>query len=234
MGPPAVISPHVLPPLSSTGDNPDVIGKQISEERRIHEQLQSSDALQSEDAFRRDQKVDSVASINKLKLKPHSISRLHIPLCRMVSMPMVRPALQCDLTKLENDFVNGYRDGASVFYVSLTNEEGNQEMVSDADKLLWGPIWNEKNDHFNAYLNATPGLEKFQNSKFFVCDGNHRLLAWKSYISKNFKDNKDWHVAVDSIILDTKGQIGEAMLAMHDINKYVLLLIFLVYFSCFP
>jgi len=34
----------------------------------------------SEDDFRRSQKVNSVASITPLRLKPHSISRLRIPL----------------------------------------------------------------------------------------------------------------------------------------------------------
>jgi len=95
----------------------------------------------------------------------------------------------------------------------------------DADKESWGLLWNAKNDVFNAYLNATPGLEHLQSSMFFVCDGNHRLLAWKSYISKNYRDNEKWHVAMDSIVLDTKGRIGLAIHAMHDINKYVPFLI---------
>jgi len=135
-----------------------------------------------------------------------------IPLCHMVAMPMVRLALQCDLTKLENEFVNKYRDGFVIFYVFVTNEQGDQEQVSNANKELWGPLWNEKNDVFNAYLNSTPNLEHLQSSKFFICNDNHQLLAWKSYISKNYKDEEKWHVAVDSIILDTKGRIGLAMM----------------------
>jgi hypothetical protein len=80
-------------------------------------------------------------------------------------------------------------------------------------------MWNAENDLFNAKLNATPGLERFQDSKFFVCDGNHRLLAWSSYISKHHGHDRDWHISVDSIILETKGRIGDVMHAMHDINK---------------
>jgi hypothetical protein len=165
----------------------------------------------SEDALRRAQKVNSVASITNLRLKPHSISRLRIPLCRLAQMPMVRPALQCDLTKLEQEFVHGYRDGSCVFYVSLTNEQGETEMVSDAEKEEWGPMWNEENDIFNSIVSETPRLQHLGRSKFFVCDGNHRLLAWISYIKKQHENDRDWHISVDSIILETKGRIGDVM-----------------------
>jgi len=69
-----------------------------------------------------------------------------IPLCRMVVIPLIRPALQCDLTRLENKFVNGYKDGSTVFYMSITNEQGKEEQLSNASKELWGPLWNEKNN----------------------------------------------------------------------------------------
>lgn len=143
---------------------------------------ETGDDFESEEAFRRAEKLNSVASIADLRLKPHSISRLRIPLCRLAHMPMVRPALQCDLTKLEQDFVHGYRDGSNVFYVSVTNEQGQTKMVTDAEKEAWGTLWNEENDAFNAMLMATPGLQDLVGSKFFVCDGNHRLLAWTSNI----------------------------------------------------
>jgi len=80
--------------------------------------------------------------------------------------------------------------------MSLTNEKGKEEQVSDVDKESWGPLWNEINDAFNAYLNVTPSLEHLQGSKFFVCDDNHRLQAWRSYISKNYNDKRDWHVMI--------------------------------------
>ncbi len=77
-----------------------------------------------EDELRRLQKVDSVATIASLRMKPDELFRLRIPLCRLVAMPMVRPTLSCDLVKLEQEFVNGYLDGAAVFYVTTTNEAG--------------------------------------------------------------------------------------------------------------
>jgi len=170
----------------------------------------------SEDSLRKSQKVNSVASITSLRMKPHAISRLRIPLCRLVQMPMVRPALKCDLIKLEQQYVHGYLEGSSVFYVSITNEQGEEELVTDNDKASWGPNWIEENDVFNALLRVTPELQHLQNSKFFVCDGNHRLLAWSSYIAHHHPADRDWHVSVDAIILETKGRIGSVM---HDINK---------------
>ena len=61
-------------------------------------------------------------------------------------MPMVRPTLESDLSKLEQEFVHGYRDGASVFYVSITDEDGKSREVTSEDKEKWGPLWKSKND----------------------------------------------------------------------------------------
>ena len=55
-------------------------------------------------------------------------------------MPMVRPILACDITKLEQEFARGYCDGAAVFYVSTTNEEGESEEFSDEEMSKWDPI----------------------------------------------------------------------------------------------
>ena len=88
-------------------------------------------------------------------------------------MPMVRPTLQSDLIKLEQEFVHGYRDGASVFYVTMTDEHGRSQEVTAVDKERWRPIWNAANDAFTAYLLSVPELSGFQNLMFFVCDGNH-------------------------------------------------------------
>jgi len=76
----------------------------------------------SKDYFWRAQKVNSIASIATLRMKPHSISPLEIPLCRLVVMPMVRPALQSNIARLLEDFVIGYKEGFAVFYILVINE----------------------------------------------------------------------------------------------------------------
>ena len=172
-----------------------------------------------EDDIRTRQKLNSVATISRLRVQPLSSSRFPIPLCRMLAMPMVRPTLPSDLAKLEQEFVHGYREGASVFYVTITNEEGKTHEVTDADKASWGPIWSAKNEQFNSFLLSVPELAGFTNLMFFVCDGNHRRQAWLNHIEKLHKTEEAWHFCVDSILLDTKGKIGVVIQVMHNINK---------------
>ena len=75
-----------------------------------------------EDDIRRAQTVDTVAGIEALRMTPHELSRMKIPLCRLVPMLMVRPTLASDLIQLEQQFVHGYEEGARVFYVSMAHE----------------------------------------------------------------------------------------------------------------
>ena len=140
----------------------------------------------------------------------------------MVAMPMVRQCLASDLTKLEQEFVHGYRDGSAVFYVSNTNEQGELREVTQEDLALWGPLWRQRNEQFNRYLQEMPALRQFTNSMFLVCtphSGNHRRVAWMNHINRLHNDDITWHYFVDSIILDTKGRIGAVMQVMHDINN---------------
>ena len=172
-----------------------------------------------EDAIRSRQKLNSVATIASLRVQPLSCSRFPIPLCRMLPMPMVRPTLESDLSKLEQEFVHGYRDGASVFYVSITDEDGKCREVTSEDKEKWDPLWKSKNEEFNKHLSSVPELSGFTNMMFFVCDGNHRLQAWLNHIDRLHKCDPAWHYMVDSILLNTVGKIGVVMQVMHDINK---------------
>ena len=172
-----------------------------------------------EDDIRTRQKLNSVATISRLRVQPLSSSRFPIPLCRMLAMPMVRPTLPNDLAKLEQEFVHGYREGASVFYVTITNEEGKTHEVTEADNASWGPIWSAKNEQFNSFPLSVPELAVFTNLMFFVCDGNHRRQAWLNHIQRLHKTEEAWHCSVDSILLDTKGKIGVVMQVMHNINK---------------
>ena len=172
-----------------------------------------------EDDIRTRHKLNSVSTISQLRVQPLSSSRFPIPLCRMLAMPMVRPTLPSDLAKLEQEFVHGYREGASVFYVTLTDEQGKTHEVTADDKASWGPIWSAKNEEFNAFLLSVPELASCANLMFFVCDGNHRRQAWLNHIERLHKMDEAWHFMVDSILLDTKGKIGVVMQVMHNINK---------------
>lgn len=89
------------------------------------------------DELRRLQKVDSVATIASLRMKPEKHSRLCILLCRLVAMLIVRTTLSSDIQKLEQEFAHGYCDGATVFYVSTTKEARESSQFTDHEVNGW-------------------------------------------------------------------------------------------------
>jgi hypothetical protein len=173
----------------------------------------------NEDEIRHSQKINSVTALATLRLQPLNISRHNIPLCRLVVMPMVRPTLQCDLVKLEQEFVHGYSEGACVFYVSLINEQGIGEHVTSEHRSDWGPIWESESDKFDEYLDSQDSLLFMKDKMFFICDGNHCRIAWINHITKLYNNVQSWHYSVDTIILETKDRIGILMNVMNNINK---------------
>ena len=192
----------------------------VDPEESDGEDIPSLDADCNEDEIRKAQTLDTVKIIASMRLTSNDLCRKKIPLCKLVPMPIVRPTLSFDLTALENQFSRGYKEGARVFYVSISDEEGMQVMFIDQEKEEWGPLWNEVNNEFNQRLQSRP-LANLVDYKFFVCDGNHKRIAWMNHIQHLHNRNCKWHVWVDSIVLDTRNRIGVAMHAMHDINKYV-------------
>ena len=87
--------------------------------------LGKDDSFQSdEDEIRQRQKLNSIATIFSLRVKPFISTCIDIPLCRLLAMPMVRSTLSTYLSKQEQELVHGYREGATIFYVITTNEEG--------------------------------------------------------------------------------------------------------------
>jgi hypothetical protein len=169
----------------------------------------------TEDELRLQQKVNSVATINSMRMGLVSKCRMRIPLCRMVYMPMVRPTLESDLKKLEQEFVHGYCEGSCVFYVALSNESGEERTVTEEDKRAWGPLWNQQSNLFNSFVDSDPDLAHLKDRIFFVCDGNHRLLSWMRHIQRLHNTDIDWHYLVDSIVLDTKWEVK------HCSQRYV-------------
>jgi hypothetical protein len=105
-------------------------------------------------------------------------------LCRMVYMPLVRPTLAHNIKRLEAEFTHGYWPGTLVFYVSITNEHGDERFVKDVDTSNWGPHWTSVNDEFEAKLASNPHLRFLCGHMFFICDGNHCFKAWTGYIDR--------------------------------------------------
>jgi hypothetical protein len=171
------------------GVSPSARSKDAHLSIEAEEDVEESVEVDEEDELSTDQiwatrKVNSIATIEALRLKPSSLSRIWDPLCRMVAMPIVRPTLSSDLASLEDDFVHDYREGAAVFYLSITNEVGQIEKVLDEYLVSLGPYWRAANTRFEEFLSNVPGPRGLKGVKFSVCDGNHRRQAWMNVISR--------------------------------------------------
>ena len=167
-------------------------------------------------------KKDSFSVVEGMRIQPAEKSSMRIPLCRLIHMPLVRPTLRSDVTKLMSAFQFGYRAGSATLYVSTTNEAGDNRFISAKYRREWGELWNAENDKFESLLRADRDLMSLSGCMFFVYDGNHRLLAWKECIETDHKDDALWyekHGCPECVILDTTGGRGDVLNAMHDINK---------------
>ena len=87
-------------------------------------------ADQSEIILRKRQKRDSNSVISRLRINPKAKSRLKIPLCRLCTLPLMRPINEVDVQRFENGFVTSYRDGDRVLYVSIYNDKAESLNVS--------------------------------------------------------------------------------------------------------
>ena len=135
--------------------------------------LEGLTADQSEIMLRKRQKRDSNSVINRLRIEPEAKSRFSIPLCRLRTLPLVRPINEVDVQRLENEFVTGYRDGDRVLYVAIYNDKAETLDVTSDLYDSWSGHWQSANDRFEAELVADPDLARFSGKMFYVWEGNH-------------------------------------------------------------
>jgi hypothetical protein len=172
--------------------------------------------------IRHNLKKDSFSVVEGMRIQLVEKSSMRIPLCRLIHMPLVRPTLRNDVTKLMSAFQFGYWAGSATLYVSTTNESGDNRFISAKNRHEWGNLWNAKNDKFESLLRKDKDLMSLNGCMFFVYDGYHRLLAWKECIESDHKDDALWyekHGCPECVILDTTGGRGDVLNAMHDIKK---------------
>lgn len=166
-------------------------------------------------------KQDSYAVVEKLRRKPVEKSRLCIPLCRLQTMTVVRPALITDIKRLQNAFVYGYRPMSAAMYVAPTNQKGEGLDVTAEIQATWNEHWRAENEKFERILEGDRELTSLCNKMFFVYDGNHRLLAWRDFIETQHKDEASWyseHGRPECLVLDVSKSRKLVLNAMHDIN----------------
>jgi hypothetical protein len=142
-----------------------------------------------------------------------------IPLCRMKSLPVVRPFLKNDVSQLATHFmIDGYMEGCGFFYVALEDNHGHTNDVTPSVVATWSPEWKEVNAEFEKKLLADEDLKIFSNKMFMVWDGNHRLQAWMPIIENFHTHDINWHFCVEGVILDPKGDVPSVIAALHEVN----------------
>ena len=68
-----------------------------------------------------------------MRIVPKEKSRIHIPLCQMLYMLLVRPTFVNDIKRLEAKFIHGYWPRTPILYVSICNDKGEERSVKDED-----------------------------------------------------------------------------------------------------
>ena len=180
--------------------------------------LDESNPDETELLIWRTQKEDSNVVIQRVRIKPLVKSRFSIPLCRLQCLPLVRPISEVDVSRLQNEFVMGYRDGDRAMYVSPYNNLDEVLHVSEDIRASWSLLWQEANDEFDSILQNDSDLSHLVGKMFFVWEGNHRLTAWFRHINKHHSMYKDWHISVDCIVVDPRNYTADFLNAMNDIN----------------
>lgn len=174
--------------------------------------------IEAELTMRRGQKDDTNSIIQRVRIKPTSKSRFAIPLCRLRALPLVRPINEVEVSRLENEFVMGYRDGDRAMYVSPYTDLGGVLLLTDEIKASWSPMWLEANAEFEEKCLSDPDIAFLKDKMFYVWEGNHRLTAWWRHIDKHHGNDREWHISVDCIVVDPRTCVAVFLTAMNDIN----------------
>lgn len=180
--------------------------------------LAESNLDEAELLIRRSQKEESNSVINRLRFKPILKSPFPIPLCRLQCLPLVRPINEVEVARLENEFVMGYRDDDRALYVSPYNNVDAVMPVSDDIKASWSSLWQEASDALDDMFLQDSDVAHLAGNIFYVWEGNHRVTAWWRHINKHHSFDKDWHIAMNCIIVDPRNSTATFLIAMNHIN----------------
>ena len=173
---------------------------------------------QSEIMLHKRQKRDSNSVISRLRIELEAKSGFKILLCRLRTLPLVKPINKVDVQRLENEFVIGYRDGDWVLYVSIYNDKAESLDVTSNIFDSWSGLWQSANDRFEAELVDDPDLAKFSGKMFYVWEGNHCITAWWRHINNFHCNDKAWHISIHYIVLDPRNETSILFDAMNDIK----------------
>jgi len=128
--------------------------------------------------------------LDKFKIHLKSEAMTNIPLCWMVTMPIVHLAFKIDVMKMEQAFQMGYKEGERVFYITT-----NKERLS-----LW-PKFQSPKVHLGSKImkilrNSWRWMQTCHlcvKKIFHVWDDNHRFQTWFPYINSVHLNDMEWH-----------------------------------------
>lgn len=81
-------------------------------------------------------------------MEPTCKYRLSVPLCYLKCLPLVKPVLEADVKLFKIGFVNDYREGDKVLYVSIVDNLGKVEDVTTKTYESQDENWQVINDSF--------------------------------------------------------------------------------------
>jgi len=143
-----------------------------------------TNVLESEQLHRKQLKMDTTRLINTLCIQPITKLCLEIPLCQMIVMDKVWPIGKMDVQRLESEFMNGYRDGDRILYISSYNNFEKTMDVTEEEIAKWSLHWQYVNEEFEKELMVDDDLAQLRRKMFYMWNGNHCVLAWMQYITK--------------------------------------------------
>lgn len=91
-------------------------------------------------------------------------------------LPLVRPISELEVQLLENEFVNGYRDGDKVLYVLIMDDKWRVHEAMHKIYDNWDKQWQLTNDSFEMWLNTDVELVVFKGIFFECGNGVKRLV----------------------------------------------------------
>lgn len=69
------------------------------------------------------------------------------------------------------------------------------------------------------FLKKGRGFQIFVGKMFWIGDKNHCLQEWSSIIDKVHYEKENWHILLDSILLNPSSNIVVLFTTMYDLNR---------------
>ena len=113
---------------------------------------------------------------------------------------------------------DGYMEGNGFFYMALEDNHGHTNDVTPTVVAKWSSEWKEVNEKFEKKLLVDNDLKIFPNKMFMVWNANHWLQARMPIMEQFHTHDINWHICVEGVILDPRGDILSVITALHEVN----------------